>query len=284
MNPLPSQWHHYSEQPGIEPLVLVDGALQRDIGARLARCAGGAVSLFSDLPEAAQALGPWLMSPDQAASMGLDGSGPGMNWLASRWTFEDTLTHLRHWLRDGDAVGMHYTRLADGRVLRAAVQVWRPAQLVAFSSPWAGWWLADRDGRALRLTVPPLPAAAADEDASPGWDADQAAALVELELADALLQSLKPTLRSMASATSREARHALATSLISAARQQGYVEPTDLASWIAWGMLCGEDAEALRAHPVHAQELRGADLWMALGNADAARPSHASHLTEENAP
>ncbi|HFK2921138.1 TPA: DUF4123 domain-containing protein [Stenotrophomonas maltophilia] len=276
MNPLPSQWHHCCQQPGIEPLVLVDGAVQRDIGARLTRRAGDAVSLFSDLPEAAQALGPWLMRPAQAASMGLDGSGPGMNWLASRWAFEDTLTHLRHWLRDGDAFGMRYTRLADGRVLRAAMQVWRPAQSVAFSLPWAAWWLADRDGRAQRLTIPPLPAVPADEDASPGWNTDQATALAELELADALLQSLKPTLRSTASATSREARHALATELIAAARKQGYVEPTDLASWIAWGIRRGEDAEALRAHPVHAQELRGAALWMALGNAEGNRSTTAS--------
>jgi len=276
MNPLPPQWRDCSTQAGIEPLVLVDGAMQRDIGTRLARSAGDAVSLFSDLPEAAQALGPWLMPLAHALSLGLDGSGPGMNWLASRWTFEDALTHLRHWLRDGDAVGMHYTRLADGRVLRAAVQVWRPAQLVDFSTPWAGWWLADRDGRALPLAIPPLHAVAAVEYAPPGWDKDQTEALAELGLADALLQSLKPALRSTASATGREARHALATALIAAARQQGYVEPTDLASWIAWGLRCGEDAEALRAHAVHAQELRGADLWMALGNADRNRSSTAS--------
>ncbi|AWH38442.1 hypothetical protein C1929_17545 [Stenotrophomonas sp. ZAC14D1_NAIMI4_6] len=273
MNPLPPRWNDCSTQPGIEPLVLVDGAMQRDVGARLADRAGDAVSLFSDLPGAAQALGPWLMSPAHAVSLGLDGSGPGMNWLASRCTFGETLVHLRHWLRDGDAAGMQYTRLADGRVLRAAIQVWRPAQLVAFSTPWAGWWLSDRDGRAMPLAIPPLHAMAAVGDASPGWDADQTAALAESGLADALLQSLKPTLRSMPSATSREARHALATTLIAAARQHGYVEPSDLASWVAWGMRCSEDADALRAHPVHAQALRGADLWMALGNAEVVRPS-----------
>ena len=276
MNPLPSRWHDCSKQPGIEPLVLVDGAMQRDIGTRLARSAGDAASLFSDLPEAAQALGPWLMLPAQAASLGLDGSGPGVNWLASLRTFQETFMHLRHWLRDGNAAGMQYTRLADGRVLRAAVQVWRPAQLVAFSLPWAGWWLADRDGRALQLEIPTVPVVAAGEDASPGWDADQTEALAELGLADTLLQSLKPTLRAATSSTRREARHALATALIAAARQQGYVEPSDLASWITWGVRSGEDAEALRAHPVHAQELRGEALWMALGNADAGTPSRSS--------
>ncbi len=276
MNPLPPQWRDCSAQPGIEPLVLVDGAMQRDVGARLAGHAGDAVSLFSDLPEAAQALGPWLMRLAHAASLGLDGSGPGVNWLASRWTVPETLAHLRHWLRDGDAFGMHYTRLADGRVLRAAMQVWRPAQLVAFSLPWAGWWLADRDGRALRLAIPPLPVVNAGEAASPGWDEDQATALAELELADALLQSLKSMLRSTASTACREARHNMATALIAAARQQGYVEPTDLASWIAWGMRRGEGAEALRGHPVHAQELRGTALWMALGNADGNRPTNPS--------
>jgi hypothetical protein len=154
MNPLPPACHAALATHGVTPCVLVDGAMQHAAGVRLARTPGAGISLFDDLPEDAQALGPWLLSPAQAQAMGLDGSGPGVNWLVSALALPDAANHLRHWLRDGHPRGLHYTRLADGRVLRAAMTVWTPAQRAAFCMPWRGWWLADRDGEALALALP----------------------------------------------------------------------------------------------------------------------------------
>jgi hypothetical protein len=177
MNPLPPACHAALATHGVTPCVLVDGAMQHAAGVRLARTPGAGISLFDDLPEDAQALGPWLLSPAQAQAVGLDGSGPGVNWLASALAQPDAADHLRHWLRDGHPRGLHYTRLADGRVLRAAMTVWTPAQRAAFCMPWRGWWLADRDGDALALALPePL---SLEPDTTAGWTDAQREALAQ---------------------------------------------------------------------------------------------------------
>lgn len=262
MNPLPPACHAALATHGVTPCVLVDGAMQHAAGVRLARTPGAGLSLFDDLPEEAQALGPWLLSPAQAQAVGLDGSGPGVNWLASALARPDAADHLRHWLRDGHPRGLHYTRLADGRVLRAAMSVWTPAQRAAFCAPWSGWWMADRDGNALALALPgPL---TLEPGTTAGWTDAQREALAEHSVVDQLLHSLKGHVRYAASLTSRERRHAVATQVQRAAVAAGYVEAPDQASWIAFALMAGGCSMPLDGHPVHALALRGDALWSAL--------------------
>lgn len=262
MNPLPPDCHAALAAAGMTPCVLVDGAMQHAAGTRLARTPGACLSLFDDLPEDAQALGPWLLSPAQAQAVGLDGSGPGVNWLASALALPETASHLRHWLRDGDPRGLHYSRLADGRVLRAAMTVWTPAQRAAFCAPWRSWWMADRDGNALALALPePL---SPEPGTTAGWTDAQRAALAEHSVADQLLHTLKGRIRYAASLTLRERRHALATQVQRAAVAAGYVEAPDQVSWIAFALMAGGFSMPFDGHPVHTLDVRGDALWSAL--------------------
>jgi len=273
MNPLPPACHALVVNPSLHAYVLIDGAAQRDIARRLARHAPRAIALFADLSTAAQSMGPWLLPANDAGAHGIDGSAPGVNWLVSEAPADEIADHLRDWMREGDRNSPHYTRLGDGRVLRAAMDVWTPAQRAAFCAPWRGWWLADRDGRALALDLPaPSPPAPGDAG-RPGWSDAQHHAMRQHGLADALIQPLKGVIRLAPTLRGREARHALAAHTLALAVAQGYTDATDQSSWIAWALQRGHCSGGIAAHPVHAQGLRGAALWEALtGDADAAGP------------
>ncbi|WP_313243428.1 DUF4123 domain-containing protein [Stenotrophomonas sp.] len=274
MNPLPPACHALVVNPSLHAYVLIDGAAQRDIARRLARHAPRAIALFADLSTAAQSMGPWLLPANDAGAHGIDGSAPGVNWLVSEAPADKIADHLRDWMREGDRNSPHYTRLGDGRVLRAAMDVWTPAQRAAFCAPWRGWWLADRDGRALALDLPaPSPPAPGDAG-RPGWSDAQHHAMRQHGLADALIQPLKGVIRLAPTLRGREARHALAAHTLALAVAQGYTDATDQSSWIAWALQRGHCSGGIAAHPVHAQGLRGAALWEALtGDADDAGPA-----------
>lgn len=274
MNPLPPACHALVVNPSLHAYVLIDGAAQRDLAGRLARCAPQAIALFADLSADAQSMGPWLLPASDAGAHGIDGSAPGVNWLASRAPADEIADHLRYWMREGDRASLHYTRLGDGRVLRAAMDVWTPAQRAAFCAPWRGWWLADRDGRAMALDLPAASSPLAPGDAGrPGWSDAQHHAMRQHGLADALLQPLKGVIRPAATLHGREARHALAAHTLALAVAHGYTEAIDQSSWIAWALQRGHCSGGITTHPVHAQGLRGEALWEALtSDADAAAP------------
>jgi hypothetical protein len=274
MNPLPPACHALVVNPSLHAYVLIDGAVQRGLAGRLARGAPQAIALFADLSADAQSMGPWLLPARDAGAHGIDGSAPGVNWLASEAAADAIAEHLCYWMRDGDRSGLHYTRLGDGRVLRAAMDVWTPDQRAAFCAPWRGWWLADRDGRAMALDLPAASPPRAPADAGrPGWSVTQHHAMRQHGLADALIQPLKGVIRLAPTLRGREARHALAAHTLALAVAQGYTDATDQSSWIAWALQRGHCSGGIAAHPVHAQGLRGAALWEALtGDADAAGP------------
>ena len=278
MNSLPEAWHKLLDSRPLHASVLVDGAMLRNVGAHLARAPGTAISLFADLPTEAQALGPWLLPTAEAMEHGVDGTRPGVNWLASTATLLDNAEHLRRWMRDGDPNGMHYTRLADGRVLRAAMTVWSPAQQAAFCAPWLGWWLADRDGRALPLALPD-PMALHDQVAVvPGWTPAQHDALARLTLTDRLLQPIEPHLRFAPALTTHEARHDVAAKMLALTAQHGYQDSPEQSAWIAWALREGQcPDDGLDTHPVHALQLCGDALWEALMVDTQALPDAAAH-------
>ncbi|WP_411852086.1 DUF4123 domain-containing protein [Stenotrophomonas sp. LGBM10] len=273
MNPLPPACHALVVNPSLHAYVLIDGAAQRHIARRLARHAPQAIALFADLSTAAQSMGPWLLPANDAGAHGIDGSAPGVNWLASEASADEIADHLRDWMREGDRNSPHYTRLGDGRVLRAAMDVWTPAQRAAFCAPWRGWWLADRDGRAMALDLPAPSSPAPGDAGRPGWSDAQHHAMRQHGLADALIQPLKGVIRLAPSLRGREARHALAAHTLTLAVAQGYTDATDQSSWIAWALQRGHCSDGISAHPAHAQGLRGEALWVALtGDAEAAVP------------
>lgn len=262
MNPLPGACQAALALEAVTPCVLIDGALQRALGARLAQAPATAISLFDDLPVGAQALGPWLLPMPLALAEGVDGSGPGVNWLASYLPMQQCAQHLRCWMRDGDPHGVRYTRLADGRVLRAAMVTWTPAQRATFCTPLRGWWLADRDGKPIALDLPA--AHSTQPTAAPGWSDAQRQALEQHGTVDQLLQPLKGRVRNATSLRSREVRHAVATQMQQLAAAQGYVDAADQVSWIAWVLAVGQCPASIEDHPVHQRGLRGDDLWSAL--------------------
>ncbi len=265
MNALPDDCAAELARPGTVPCVLLDGAMQLAVGECLAKRPGEALSLFDDLPKAAQALGPWLIPRPQALAVGVDGSARGVNWLSSRLPLESCAYHLRCWLRDGDPTGLQYTRLADGRVLCAAAEVWSAQQFSAFLAPFAGWWLADRDGCGRRLVRPPSqrdaePAAGP----GPGWTADQHLALAQIMAVDQLLHALKGRVRPCSALHLREQRYRIARQMQQLAIAHGYEDDADQLCWIASALVSGVCPETLQTHPAHARGLRGDALWQEL--------------------
>lgn len=264
MNTLPEAWHLCVEKNNSAPFILLDGAIQHQIGAKLARDAGGAYSFFANESAAAQALGPWLMTAQRAAALGIDGSARGVNWIDSSVSFAHTREHLLLWMRGPDPASREWLRLADGRSLQALSTVWSAAQWQAFCRPWRAWCYANRDGNSLLLSLPAKP----DFDASPLTllDAGQESALTLACLPDQLLHELKGHITPHASLKrSREQRHAIAQAIVGQARALGYETEHDLRQLIAWALRKGVTApECMSDVSAVQQALRGEALSLAL--------------------
>jgi hypothetical protein len=274
MNRLPNTYTDLVEANGLSSLVLIDGAMQQRLGARLAEHPEGAMSLFADYPKAARALGPWLMSQARAAALGIDGSARGVNWLASDWPMAEVEAHLLLWMRGQDRHSRNWHRLADGRALNALLSVWTVTQRHAFSKPWQAWCYADRNGagRLLSLShtfeiLTPV---------SPALDPAQQLALNQATLADALIHELKALTVLHASVKGcRETRHASVDAVLTQAMAAGYADLKDLGALTAWALRTGTDApERMAALTATQRQLSGSALLEALeGKTDSVEVS-----------
>ncbi|MDR0183167.1 DUF4123 domain-containing protein [Lysobacter arvi] len=265
MNRLPERWHQLrTAAPGVHVLVLVDTALQHELGQKLSQRPGAALSLLPDVEAEAQALGVWLLEADEAHAHGIDGSARGVNWLLSRIPMSQAHAHLQPWvvtpLPDGTPRG--YLRLADGRVLRALLKVWSPAQRSAFCAPWQAWCYADRDGAGVLLDLP-APHPMQDATVSPELSQAQYQRLLEASVPDQLLHALKGAVTPHAATlASRERRHQVAASLIEYARSIGYEEVDDQTTLLAWVLRAGtEECRFLGRQVAVQQRMKGEALW-----------------------
>ncbi|HEY0661051.1 MAG TPA: DUF4123 domain-containing protein [Lysobacter sp.] len=275
MNPLPERWHQQrAAAPGAHALVLVDTALQHELGQKLSQRRGGALSLLPDLESEAQALGVWLLEADEAHAHGIDGAARGVNWLLSRIAISRAHAHLQSWvvapLPDGTPRG--YLRLADGRVLRTLLEVWSPAQRSAFSAPWQAWCFANRDGEGVVLDPSEPNHMLADEAVSSELTQLQYQQLLDASVPDQLLHGLKGRVTPHAATlASRESRHQMAASLIDYARSIGYDEVEDQATLLAWALRAGTEKCALLGRQMAVQQrVKGKALWSRLMEEGAA--------------
>jgi hypothetical protein len=268
MNPLPASWQpQLAATPGAHVLVLVDTALQHELGQKLSQSPGGGVSLLPDLEAEAQALGPWLLDAEEARKRGIDGIARGVNWLLSSVPLSKAQTHLQPWtvgpLPDGTPRA--YLRIADSRTLRALMTVWAPAQRRAFCAPWHAWCYADRDGQGVLLDLPVPATAQAVHTVSPELDKAQYRQLLDASLPDQLLQGLKGRVTPHRTLASRERRYHMATTLIEYARSIGYEDLGDQRTLLAWALRAGDEAcRSLGQQPAVRHRLTGEKLWSEL--------------------
>lgn len=260
--------------PGAYELVLVDTALQHELGRKLSQRPGGALSLLPDVEIEAQALGAWLLDAAEARGHGIDGAARGVNWLLSRVPLLQAHAHLQPWvvgpLPDGTQRG--YLRLADGRSLRSLMQVWTSAQRNAFCAPWHSWCYADRDGLGELLDLPASDSAQ-DATISPGLTEAQYRQLNDASVPDQLLHELKGHVTPHAATlASRERCHQMATALLEYARSIGYDGIEDQKTLLAWALRAGtEECRFLARQPAVQQRLTGQMLWVRL------HEEHAKH-------
>jgi hypothetical protein len=264
MNALPQAWHALIQQHAAAPLVLIDGALQQPFGQALARDADGALSLFAQYSNAAQALGPWLMTEARAASLGITGCAHGVNWIATTRPLQQVLTHLLLWMRGPDPASRTWKRLADARALNAMIGVWTGTQREAFCQPWLAWCYADRNGSGRLLDLP-----LKRELLTPVSTVINAAQKQQLDAdtaADRLIQELKAITPLHASMKGcREQRHAVIHAVIKHARNAGYEDEDNLVSFVAWALRTGIGAPDQFIHlSAVKQRLSGEALWYAL--------------------
>ncbi|TWI13379.1 DUF4123 domain-containing protein [Aerolutibacter ruishenii] len=268
MNPLPEIWNTRAESV-IRHFVLMDGAMQRELGKALSANRYDGNSLFEgDSPEA-KALGPWLLSAQQAQDAGVDGIARGITWLDGKLELSQAIVHLRSWmigpLPDGVARG--YLRLGDGRVLRAMLEIWSPNQRAAFLAPWQRICCADRDGEA--WMTPVLSPAETGSIPRGGVSARlsdiQYRLLLDSSVPDQLLHELKRHVKPHSSLSSREQRHVEAVRTLEVAKELGYSATGDWMSLIGGAVRQGKGAaQALRFHPEVQAGRTGADLWHAV--------------------
>lgn len=271
MNRLPKTYTDLVDAKGLSSRVLLDGAMQQRLGARLAEHPEGAISLFADYPKAARALGPWLMTEERAATLGINGSARGVNWLASDRTIVEIEAHLLLWMRGPDRHSHNWHRLADGRALNALFSVWTVTQQHAFSQPWRAWCYADRNGAGRLLSLSHT--FVSQTPVSPALDPAQQLALNRATLADALIHELKPSTALHASVKScREKRHASVDAVLTRAMAAGYAELKDLGALTAWALRTGAHApEQMAGLTAVQQQLSGSALLEALeSQADSA--------------
>ncbi|WP_181902796.1 DUF4123 domain-containing protein [Lysobacter soli] len=273
MNPLPDEWARLrAAAPQAHELVFIDGAVQHELGGKLAEDASGALSLFVGLEPEAQALGPWLMSSDTARGVGIDGAARGVNWLLGRVDLTAAHAHLVPWivapLPDGAPRG--YVRVADGRTLRALVSIWHAEQRTAFFQPWHAWCCGDRDGRAVLLNLPQMKNEDAVAWGDPALSPAQFGQLCEASVPDQLLHQAKGLVVPHVTLSSRERRHEAADTLVEYARSIGYDDLDDQFTLLQWVLKVGtEECRQLGVHTAIVQRLRGAALWAAFHGTDA---------------
>ncbi|HEX8588775.1 DUF4123 domain-containing protein [Pseudomonas sp.] len=265
MNALPRSYTALVEAKALNSVILLDGAMQQRLGERLARDPDGAVSLFADYSRAAQSLGPWLMIPERAATLGIDGCARGVNWLASALPMDAVREHLLHWMRSPDPTVRAWLRLADGRALTALMGVWRHSQRTAFCQPWQAWCFGDRNGMGRLLALPDKLEILTP--VSTALDAAQQQRVHLATTADRLIHELKTTVALHASIKGcRETRHATVQGVLSQAAAAGYAVENDLGQFVVWALRTGATA-AQRCAGLTAVELQltGAALAKSLG-------------------
>ncbi|NZA28503.1 DUF4123 domain-containing protein [Luteimonas sp. SJ-92] len=268
MNPLPEAWTQTLDGANeIHRFVLLDGAMQHELGQALRKRRYAGHSFFDQESEDAQGLGPWLLDAEQAQVAGIDGIARGVTWLAGTCDSSEAFRHLQPWIVTPfpDGVKRGYLRLGDGRVLRAILEIWNPRQRAAFCLPWRQVCCADRDGHGYML---PLPSATevprinvSPLNVSPLLDKRQYQALLDSSAPDVLLHELKGYVAPHTSLSQREAQHAMATKVIEKAKAMGYEDPTDQISLIGWCLERGASVEELSEQRAVRDRLRGDMLW-----------------------
>ncbi|WP_237707438.1 DUF4123 domain-containing protein [Xanthomonas oryzae] len=241
MNKLPDQWGRLTAHECTQSVVLIDGAMQRNIGLRLQSGRSDALSFFDREPEEARGLGAWLMTPETAEKLGVDGIGRGITWFSGDLSLHDAYQHLKSWVLQPfpDGVERGYLRIGDGRILQALMEsVWTPRQKQAFCAPWKVICRADRDG--VGKLLPGMDSTCAITSTTRRLSAAQYQALLDASVPDQLLHELKPHVRVHASLASRELRHEMAVSVMDAARKLAYTDPYDQMILIGWALRQGE--------------------------------------------
>lgn len=268
MNPLPEKWNN-SPESGVHRFVLVDGAMQRELGKALSVKRYEGDSLFDGESSEAKALGPWLLSAQQAREAGVDGIARGITWLDGTLGLSQAIAHLRSWMIGPlpDGVVRGYLRLGDGRVLRAMLEIWNPRQRAAFLAPWQRICCADRDGEPWMTAVlsPSQSGRLLQGRVSARLTDNQYRLLLDSSVPDQLLHELKRHVKPHASLSSREQRHVEAVRALEVAKAKGYNAPGDWMSLVGGAVKQGKGAaQALRGHPAVQAGRTGADLWHAV--------------------
>ena len=265
MNPLPESWHRQrAAAPDTHELLLIDTALQHELGQKLSQAPGGALSLLPAVEAEAQALGAWLLEAEEAREHGVDGVARGVNWLASRIPLTEAHAHLQPWVVGPlpDGIPRGYLRLADSRTLRALMTVWSLAQRRTFCAPWLAWCYADRDGKGALLDLPASDAVLPADTVSSELNPTQYQQLLDASVPDQLLHGLKGRTKPHTTLASRERRYQLAVSLLEYARSIGYEEADDQATLLAWALRAGtEDCRFLGQQLAVQQRTKGEALW-----------------------
>ena len=266
MNPLPETWSSVPA-PGMRRFVLVDGAMQRELGKALALQHYDGRSLFDNESPEAMALGPWLLSAEQAPAAGVDGIARGITWLDGGLESAQAAAHLRTWMIAPlpDGVPRGYLRLGDSRVLRTMLEIWNARQRAEFLAPWQQICCVDRDGKGWMMPTALLAKARSVPRVGPRLKAAQYRRLLDSSVPDQLLHELQRHVTPHATLSSRERRHAEAVRTLDVAVQAGYSAPADWMSLVGGVLKRGAGAvEALQDHPDVKSGRTGADLWRAM--------------------
>ena len=269
LNPLLPQWQaERNRHADARVLVMVDTAMQHELGQALAENPAGALSLLpAELPADGQALGAWLLAEEQAKALGIDGSARGVNWIISKLVLKEAAEHLRRWVLMPlpDETPRGYVCIADGRSLSALLTVWNENQRAAFFSPWHAWCYADRDGKGVLVDIPLQAQAHLSKAADPQLDEVQYRRLLEASVADQLLHELKAYVQPHASLSSRQMRYLMAAAVIDRAKSEGYLQPQDWMTLIGWCLRVGvPEYKALFNQAALRESLQGSELWDAL--------------------
>jgi len=266
MKKLPEAWHHLRmTNSALHVLVLVDTAMQHNLGRELAERPNGEVAILEDESEKARAMGLWLMEANHAEARGIDGSARGVNWLLSRYPLKQTASLLRSWaigpFPDGTERG--YIRLGDSRTLRSLVEVWSQEQRMRFFSPFKAWCYGDRDGTAALMQLPEPETSSTDTSGLGNTlDSTQYEELLKRSIPDQLLHELKGYVRPHETLALREERHRLARSAVAYASSIGYTESEDHMTLIAWALRVGvDDCRLLSEQPAIRMRVTGGALW-----------------------